>query len=1006
MCCLRVCCLLSRRLHGLTKAGSVAAHKLIDGYAEQQADDLRDVRLPSGISPAALWDLNSTLPSLSSETAPTSTSTTTPSATSLQKTDTDIDDDDNDDDAFGSIVNDTRHFATTVNDFENEYPMRALPSYEAQAARAATNSFIAESYDRLETRLYTPTNVVDEVDVQSRPTYPDSGVRVAHPVELFRNLITLTPKHGPLASLLCDGAESFELTGTDFWHLLCLWVTLATQDCALASKWAAAGLKPLRRAKAGSVRALLLAIPDTEVFAPGAVGCVYDLREWWTAIQSGQPPPLIGPLVQHDERRPMLNSDGIAELTRLAPAADRDMVDMMAVSGFDSKQNTDPRMFLLVPNATAFYEHMGHSVKKVEEELDKGILQGPFHGFPFLPVQVVENSYVVQKGKERRIGRGDAPYNFLWEDQDCSINASIELENFPEMRLPSIFTFAENVAIAQTLHTATGDARHGQEQVYSDWAAFYRWLVPMLFYWWTQCAILHPGGCVADAGTFFGSSASPGLANRCMNVLLWFWSVMVLIVLDKVTTWDVTANGGAGGPCEPGTSYMFAHCGYNDAAADGYMPPHVQRLADTIVADIPSHHASDWDRLDTARQWRQRRYNLAREEGLPMRDCIWNSIPYVFSGFFDDSQQSCAACFVQIIVGCVLRITELTGVKLSAPKLVWARPGLVGSVSLLRAEPRLVSHLAWTFKRGFAVALGREMNTLLWSLFDTQARIQEAAETVQRLIAGATGTHALVSVNELQSLAGLLMFMVMVRKDLRGLLNSVWRCLKRATTVAKTPWHRHRQHRQHCDNTTTLSAAAKEDLTLLVKCLRLRRGYAFSPTTVTPGGDGRPRVFIMNDSAGQSSVEGDTTFRGGGVWIFADGAAETFWSNVAWTPEQLTKHSTETEMANATCSLAALVVTYPGFDFVEVLDSQAAVHTLRRLACRSASLERQVRYRLEVLQSLPPDTRVWTVWSCREEATLADMLSKNDLPGFRRALAARGLPPASAHALVRAPPKF
>ena len=42
-----------------------------------------------------------------------------------------------------------------------------------------------------------------------------------------------------------------------------------------------------------------------------------------------------------------------------------------------------------------------------------------------------------------------------------------------------------------------------------------------------------------------------------MNVLLWFWSIMMLIVLDKVTTWDVIANVGARGPCEPVTSYMF-----------------------------------------------------------------------------------------------------------------------------------------------------------------------------------------------------------------------------------------------------------------------------------------------------------------------------------------------------------------------------------------------------------------------------------------------------------------
>eukprot|EP01049_Picozoa_sp_SAG25_P015984 SAG25_NODE_3464_length_1072_cov_2.939363_1_plen_77_part_00 len=76
-------------------------------------------------------------------------------------------------------------------------------------------------------------------------------------------------------------------------------------------------------------------------------------------------------------------------------------------------------MFLLVPNAKVFYEHIGHSIEKVEQELGLGILQGPFPGLPFLPAQTVENSYVVQKDKERRIGRGDAPYNFLWKDQDC-----------------------------------------------------------------------------------------------------------------------------------------------------------------------------------------------------------------------------------------------------------------------------------------------------------------------------------------------------------------------------------------------------------------------------------------------------------------------------------------------------------------------------------------------------------------------------------------------------------
>jgi hypothetical protein len=99
--------------------------------------------------------------------------------------------------------------------------------------------------------------------------------------------------------------------------------------------------------------------------------------------------------------------------------------DMLCNSGFDMKVNPDHNMLLLVPNAKQFYDHIEHSVKKVKEESAMGILQGPFPGLPFVPAQTVENSYVVQKSKERRIGRGDAPYNFLWNDKDCSINANI-----------------------------------------------------------------------------------------------------------------------------------------------------------------------------------------------------------------------------------------------------------------------------------------------------------------------------------------------------------------------------------------------------------------------------------------------------------------------------------------------------------------------------------------------------------------------------------------------------
>jgi hypothetical protein len=41
--------------------------------------------------------------------------------------------------------------------------------------------------------------------------------------------------------------------------------------------------------------------------------------------------------------------------------------------------------------------------------------------------------------------------------------------------------------------------------------------------------------------------------------------------------------------------------------------------------------------------------------------------------------------------------------------------------------------------------------------------------------------------------------------------------------------------------------------------------------------------------------KGDTSFRGGGVWLFTDGADSTQWSNTPWDDRQLDKHSTETK---------------------------------------------------------------------------------------------------------------
>ena len=142
-----------------------------------------------------------------------------------------------------------------------------------------------------------------------------------------------------------------------------------------------------------------------------------------------------------------------------------------------------------------------------------------------------------------------------------------------------------------------------------------------------------------------------------------------------------------------------------------------------------------------------------------MREAIWQSIPYTSAGFFDDSQQSGASCFMLIILGTVIRLAELSGVMVSIPKLIWARPGLVGTPTLLKPIPRGVNDIDWSFATGLAVGLGRELDTIQWTVTDTEARVDEAIQRVRQLIASKSVGTAQVSVKDFQSATGLVLYL-------------------------------------------------------------------------------------------------------------------------------------------------------------------------------------------------------------------------------------------------------
>ena len=236
-----------------------------------------------------------------------------------------------------------------------------------------------------------------------------------------------------------------------------------------------------------------------------------------------------------------------------------------------------------------------------------------------LPMRVYQEGYTRDRsGKERRIGMGNSPgfggEGFLLEGEDISLNAWIDQtisDNFPSYRMPTVAQHAENIAITSTLHSLTGDQRHRPEQLYSDWEAYYRSLVPAAAYLWMTCIVI--GGLYMDMGLYFGSSSAPPIAQRIMSTIVFWLQMVMVILLDKVTTWDVVHNR----EVKPGQTRMFEHSQYGKE---------VHADKQDLVAGIAVSAAEGWDTGPRCRQWRQQRYDHAVAQGLTQREAIANTL--------------------------------------------------------------------------------------------------------------------------------------------------------------------------------------------------------------------------------------------------------------------------------------------------------------------------------------------------------------------------------------------
>ena len=913
------------------------------------------------------------------------------------------DSDDNADTDSGTHVDDGHPC-----DFDHEFPRRQLTTAEIQEAADLTNSYHNEASTNLAVTMFIATNTCAAITVQPRVMPRWSDVMPAAPSRLLRSM-TLSARHGPFIEDLLAQYKLAELhvDAAELWSLVCYWFALSREDVSNA-------LTGRRSGGRHGVQALLWVMEESECTAAWACGLVHDLRGYLTALREGRPDGPIHSVCDGDERKTSrgLNTDGIALLQSVCHCTDEDIVSMAAYDNFDTYTNRPP-MVVLAPNLRSFYDNVGELVGKIEEEVQLGFLQGPFDTATHWPFNVRQTGSVLQGERFRRTGDGGGPH-YTWNGQPLALNEWIPMDDsnlFPDLHLPTIFTMTMCTGIIMSLYEATGLDSMQAELLLTDWQSFYRSMVIRASWLHLTIMTILPTGCLCDLREYFGSRGAPTTACRLMDCLLFFWMCLILLLLERVTSWDVTADSGRGREVPSGSRAVLLLSADADAT-------HRAQAAE-LIAGIDVHDESrGWDRHPGVRKWRQDRYNVAKAAGLSRQECINQSLPVSLSGFIDDSYDTTVRCLFLLVLSALLRMVELTGIVLSASKVQRARAGVRATVTLLRDPPTLIAHILWRWATGVAVSLGREIHLDTKKIFDTQKRVDAVCRQATALeTLAAKRITRLVDSSKLLALIGVCMFMIMIAEHLRSLLNSPIACTRVKTRTRVVG----RRRSGRPDPLVPYTVTASENIQQLTSYLQQRRqsGYAFFPRVLTAESVRNwPTVHVMNDSAGAAMVNGvideaDNSFRGGACWIYTPAASETLWSIHRWdkgtaeAPGVLRLHcSTVTEMAQANSSLEAILQMFPGHLVIEVLDNKAATDCFRSLGCRSPVLQNQLTLRSDLLGSLGTNQLVVTCWSCREEGTLADFGSKAEMDLLSQGLAQRGLPPLARQPFARAYPRF
>ena len=701
---------------------------------------------------------------------------------------------------------------------------------------------------------------------------------------------------------------------------------------------------------------------------------VWDLRFYWqwksTGAGEGQIVPLRSVLCppEHNcsccfcpRRAPHWDTKWFKAAVIASQCPDMRQASMIYGSGtkmaFDGSLST-----VLKPHAKGFHDEIRKAIELAEAEVSESYIDGPHAGPPFEPsiahscniVITIRDGKLKQRGVGNLTGRGDL--------EEFSTNAGRDIED-----LSLEYVTSADFCRALFVISLAGVALEVRK---FDWRNFYRQCLRHPAEWWLQVCMRLASGFFVDERKIMGDKTCCFTGNAVETILVW---LIRWIIMTEVWQFDV------------------------------------------VLMSHPEHWFSavlkqSWAQIPSVRHWMLERRRIFGEPRPDQTQAermhsLWNLLPAVIAGYFDDTMTGGIPDLVEQITTAVFYLIIKLGIDAQFMKFERGtadRQHFLYSGTELHLEP---AKRSWTRSpnQDHVMILGKE------AVLDTFIR-RDSADRLSYVAGLWTGCRTIVHQSRartieqrlVQKLLGLVIFITETAPSLRALINHLCRCLKikngfragragrsRAAMIVEcaakgveVPASVYNWDAQP-GAITTCSRAAEAEMDELMRVLPTVNGIHFFPRRSAVGRGGV--AFLMNDSAGFEQRRDGTWppppdhLLAGACWIMSPKWRTVRWMQELWDIEILKiTHSTQQELANGNANLAATIdrVT-PGSDIVEIYDNEATVHMARRLATRKPGLIPLLQERLRLIRAAEAkQIRILTLWNNRTEGTPADLLSK------------------------------